>query len=49
MFYNLQMINLQMQYGARYGCLNVGDSSRAFAYVISLGMFTLSRIVKYLF
>ena len=36
-YYNLQMNNLQMQYGARYGCLNVGDSSRVFSYVISLG------------
>ena len=36
-YYNLQMNNLQMQYGARYGCLNVGDNSRAFSYVISLG------------
>ena len=36
-YYNLQMNNLQMQYGARYGCLNVGDNSRVFSYVISLG------------
>ena len=36
-FYNLQINNLQLDYGARYACQNAGDTTRVNAYVVALG------------